>query len=107
MRFENLDRDFRQFVSSLGTESCRRLPQARKGILANNLAGEVKARGERRRVRSAWMAVERKRGISVSSTVMSFEHQGLAINVLDTRATRTPILAPMPDVCTTRPGRAQ
>jgi peptide chain release factor 3 len=31
------------------------------------LAGEVKARGERRRVRSDWMAVERERGISVSS----------------------------------------
>jgi peptide chain release factor 3 len=35
------------------------------------LAGEVKARGERRRVRSDWMAVERERGISVSSAVMS------------------------------------
>src|SRR5947199_8071699 len=40
------------------------------------LAGEVKARGGRRRVRSDWMAVERERGISVSSAVMSFEHQG-------------------------------
>ena len=37
MRFENLDGDFRQFVSSLGIESCPRLPHARKGILANNL----------------------------------------------------------------------
>jgi peptide chain release factor 3 len=36
------------------------------------LAGEVKARGARRRVRSDWMAVERERGISVSSAVMSF-----------------------------------
>ena len=33
---------------------------------AIQLAGEVKARGERRRVRSDWMAVERERGISVS-----------------------------------------
>src|SRR5690348_16466407 len=48
------------------------------------LAGEVKARGERRRVRSDWMAVERERGISVSSAVMSFEHEGLAFNLLDT-----------------------
>jgi peptide chain release factor 3 len=48
------------------------------------LAGEVKARGERRRVRSGWMAVERERGISVSSAVMSFEHQGLTFNLLDT-----------------------
>ena len=44
---------------------------------AIQLAGEVKARGERRRVRSDWMAVERERGISVSSAVMSFEHEGL------------------------------
>jgi peptide chain release factor 3 len=49
-----------------------------------HLAGEVKARGERRRVRSDWMAVECRRGISVSSAVMSFEHEGLAFNVLDT-----------------------
>ena len=50
---------------------------------AIQLAGEVKARGERRRVRSDWMAVERERGISVSSAVMSFEHEGLAFNLLD------------------------
>jgi small GTP-binding protein len=47
-------------------------------------AGEVKARGERRRVRSDWIAVERERGISVSSAVMSFKHEGLALNLLDT-----------------------
>ena len=51
---------------------------------AIQLSGEVKARGERRRVRSDWMAVERERGISVSSAVMSFEHEGLAFNLLDT-----------------------
>jgi peptide chain release factor 3 len=51
---------------------------------AIQLAGEVKARGDRRRVRSDWMAIERERGISVSSAVMSFEHQGLAFNLLDT-----------------------
>jgi peptide chain release factor 3 len=51
---------------------------------AIQLAGEVKARGERRRVRSDWMAAERERGISVSSAVMSFEHEGLAFNPLDT-----------------------
>src|SRR5229473_2401794 len=51
---------------------------------AIQLAGEVKARGARRRVRSDWMAVERERGISVSSAVTSFEHQGLAFNLLDT-----------------------
>jgi peptide chain release factor 3 len=44
----------------------------------------VKAHGERRRVRSDWMAVERERGISVSSAVTSFEHEGLAFSLLDT-----------------------
>ena len=29
------------------------------------------------------MAVERERGISVYSAVMSFEHEGLAFNLLD------------------------
>ena len=51
---------------------------------AIQLAGEVKARGERRRVRSDWMEVERERGISVSSAVMTFEHGGLTFNLLDT-----------------------
>jgi peptide chain release factor 3 len=51
---------------------------------AIQLAGEVRARGERRRTRSDWMAIERERGISVSSAVMSFEHGGLAFNLLDT-----------------------
>ena len=47
---------------------------------AIQLAGEVKARGEWRRVYSDWMMVERERGVSVSSTVMAFEHEGLAFN---------------------------
>jgi peptide chain release factor 3 len=51
---------------------------------AIQLAGEVKARGDRRRVRSDWMEVERERGISVSSAVMTFEHEGLTYNLLDT-----------------------
>ena len=51
---------------------------------AIQLAGEVKARGERRRVRSDWMEIERERGISVSSAVMTFEHDGLTFNLLDT-----------------------
>src|SRR5499425_1984082 len=51
---------------------------------AIQLAGEVKARGERRRARSDWMAIERERGISVSSAVMTFEHNGLVFNLLDT-----------------------
>jgi peptide chain release factor 3 len=40
--------------------------------------------GARRRVHSVWMAIERERGISVSWAVMSFEHDGLALNLRDT-----------------------
>ncbi|MEA2756735.1 MAG: peptide chain release factor 3 [Aliidongia sp.] len=47
-------------------------------------AGMVKARGENRRVRSDWMAVERERGISVSSAVMTFEYDEKTFNLLDT-----------------------
>ena len=47
-------------------------------------AGAVKARGEQRRARSDWMKVERERGISVASSVMSFEYGDNAFNLLDT-----------------------
>ena len=51
---------------------------------AIRLAGQVKARGERRRTRSDWMEIEQKRGISVTSSVMTFERDGLTFNLLDT-----------------------
>jgi peptide chain release factor 3 len=51
---------------------------------AIHLAGEVKARGERRRARSDWMAIEQKRGISVTTSVMTFEWQDCVFNLLDT-----------------------
>lgn len=51
---------------------------------AIHLAGEVKERGERRRTRSDWMEIEQKRGISITSSVMTFEHDGLTLNLLDT-----------------------
>jgi peptide chain release factor 3 len=47
-------------------------------------AGAVKARGEQRRARSDWMKVERERGISVASSVMTYEHDGNTFNLLDT-----------------------
>jgi peptide chain release factor 3 len=51
---------------------------------AIQLAGAVKAKGERRRARSDWMKVEQERGISVTSAVMSYEYDGHAFNLLDT-----------------------
>ncbi|WP_047309935.1 peptide chain release factor 3 [Rhodopseudomonas palustris] len=51
---------------------------------AINLAGQVKAKGERRNTRSDWMKIERDRGISVVTSVMTFEFDGLVFNLLDT-----------------------
>ena len=51
---------------------------------AIRLAGQVKARGDRRRARSDWMKIEQERGISVSSAVMTFEFEGTTCNLLDT-----------------------
>lgn len=51
---------------------------------AIELAGAVKAKGERRRARSDWMKVEQERGISVASSVMTFDHDGVTFNLLDT-----------------------
>ena len=47
-------------------------------------AGEVKARGDRRRARSDWMKVEQERGISVGSSVMTYQYDGFTFNLLDT-----------------------
>jgi peptide chain release factor 3 len=51
---------------------------------AIHLAGEVKAKGERRRARSDWMRIEQQRGISVTTSVMTFEYGGCTFNLLDT-----------------------
>ena len=51
---------------------------------AIQMAGAVKARGARRRAHSDWLKVERERGISVASSVMSYEFEGKAFNLLDT-----------------------
>jgi len=47
-------------------------------------AGAVRARGEARRSRSDWMKIEQDRGISVTSSVMTFEYRDLTFNLLDT-----------------------
>ena len=51
---------------------------------AIQLAGSVRAKGDRRRTRSDWMGIERERGISVVTSVMTFEHAGCVFNLLDT-----------------------
>lgn len=87
-------------ASDLGKEIARRRtfaiishPDAGKTTLterilraggAIQLAGNVRAKGERRRTRSDWMAIERDRGISVVSSVMTFDYGGCVFNLLDT-----------------------
>ena len=51
---------------------------------AIQLAGQVRAKGDRRRTRSDWMAIERSRGISVVTSVMTFEYRDTVFNLLDT-----------------------
>jgi peptide chain release factor 3 len=51
---------------------------------AIQLAGQVKAKRDRRTTRSDWMAIERERGISVVTSVMTFEYEGRVFNLLDT-----------------------
>jgi peptide chain release factor 3 len=51
---------------------------------AIQLAGQVKAKRDHRSTRSDWMAIERERGISVVTSVMTFEYGGRVFNLLDT-----------------------
>src|SRR3989337_4604289 len=51
---------------------------------AIQMAGTVKARKSSRHATSDWMALEKERGISITSSVMQFEYQGRVINLLDT-----------------------
>ena len=51
---------------------------------AVQLAGSVTARKHQRASTSDWMELERKRGISISSTVLQFDYDGYYINLLDT-----------------------
>ncbi len=51
---------------------------------ALHLAGSVKARKQQRSATSDWMELERKRGISITSTVLQLDYRGYRINLLDT-----------------------
>ena len=51
---------------------------------AVQLAGSVTARKSQRAATSDWMELEKKRGISITSTVLQFEYHGFKINLLDT-----------------------
>ncbi|MCC8447689.1 peptide chain release factor 3 [Xanthomonas translucens] len=51
---------------------------------AIQMAGSVKGRKAARHATSDWMALEKERGISVTSSVMQFPYEGKIINLLDT-----------------------
>jgi peptide chain release factor 3 len=51
---------------------------------AIQLAGEVKAKKDKIQTRSDWMKIERERGISVVTSVMTFEYGDNVFNLLDT-----------------------
>ncbi|MDX6227959.1 MAG: peptide chain release factor 3, partial [Frankiales bacterium] len=47
-------------------------------------AGAVHGKGSRRGVTSDWMAMERDRGISITSAVLQFSYRDAVVNLLDT-----------------------
>ncbi len=87
-------------MSEVATEAARRRtfaiishPDAGKTTLTEKLllfggaiqmAGSVKGRKAARHATSDWMALEKERGISVTSSVMQFPYEGRIVNLLDT-----------------------
>ncbi len=51
---------------------------------AIQLAGAVKGKASARHAVSDWMELEKQRGISITSSVMQFEYEGMCVNILDT-----------------------
>ena len=49
---------------------------------AVHLAGSVKQRRDDRHTTSDWMAIERERGISITTSVMQFPYRGYHLNLL-------------------------
>ena len=47
-------------------------------------AGAVRSRADQRSTTSDWMELEKQRGISITSTVLTFEYNGQKVNLLDT-----------------------
>ncbi|MGN6464899.1 MAG: peptide chain release factor 3 [Rhizobiaceae bacterium] len=85
--------DIRQAVARRRTFAIISHPDAGKTTLteklllfggAIQLAGEVKAKKDRMNTRSDWMKIERERGISVVTSVMTFEYGDHVFNLLDT-----------------------
>lgn len=91
--------DLQEYSASSGADVPRRTfaiishPDAGKTTLtekfllygnAIQLAGNVRAKQNQRSATSDWMAMERDRGISISSTILQFPYREFLINLLDT-----------------------
>lgn len=85
--------DIREFVDRRRTFAIISHPDAGKTTItekllllgnAIQLAGTVKARKSGRHAKSDWMAMEKERGISVTTSVMQFNYGNCVMNLLDT-----------------------
>ena len=85
--------DFKQEIERRRTFAIISHPDAGKTTLTEKFllyggaiqsAGAVKGKASDRHATSDWMEIEKKRGISVTSSVMQFEYEGFCINILDT-----------------------
>ncbi|MBQ8025400.1 MAG: peptide chain release factor 3, partial [Oscillospiraceae bacterium] len=84
--------DLKKEISRRRTFAIISHPDAGKTTLTEKLllyggaiaqAGEVKGK-KARAATSDWMEIERQRGISVTSSVLQFQHDGFCMNILDT-----------------------
>jgi peptide chain release factor 3 len=87
------DRELAREVERRRTFAIISHPDAGKTTLTEKLllfggaireAGAVRAQKAARHATSDWLELEKQRGISVSSSVMHFEHHGHRVNILDT-----------------------
>ncbi len=86
-------RDFIEEIKRRRTFAIISHPDAGKTTLTEKLllyggsiqqAGMVKGKKGARAATSDWMEIEKQRGISVTSSVLQFEHNGYCVNILDT-----------------------
>lgn len=85
--------DSRQEIQRRRTFAIISHPDAGKTTLTEKLlfhggvihkTGEVKGKAGTQGAKSDWMTLEREKGISITSSVMQFDFEGLRVNLLDT-----------------------
>ncbi len=92
-KLKSMSEEIRREVSRRRTFAIISHPDAGKTTLteklllyggALDLAGSVTAKKRQRETASDWMELEKKRGISISSTVLQFDYGNYRLNLLDT-----------------------